>query len=201
MARKSKEEAEQTRQLILDTAMKVFSEKGLAKTTLAGIATEAGLTRGAIYWHFKDKADLLDALWKAQSPELQQAIYATQQLEGDKLKAGMLNTARVLLVEMHDNPKMKMIMQLSFQCFADESLMNNFIEQSREDRALMLAAMESLDASGLLHDHLTPQIAATIFESLLSGICEQWLMHGMPEKNDSEIESYLRSLSLALFSG
>lgn len=199
MARKSKEEAEQTRRLILDTAMKVFSEKGLAKTTLANIATTAGLTRGAIYWHFKDKADLLDALWKAQSPELQQAIHTTQHLDGIELKKGILNIGQVLLIEMHDNPKMKMIMQLSFQCFADESLMTNFVEQSQEDRAQLLAAMESLHASGLLHKHLTPQVAATIFESLLTGICEQWLMYGMPARSDAEIESYLRSLSLALF--
>ncbi|PSW13919.1 TetR family transcriptional regulator [Photobacterium sanctipauli] len=199
MARKSKEEAELTRQLLLDTAMKVFSEKGLAKTTLASIAKEAGLTRGAIYWHFKDKADLLEALWKSQSPALQHAIQATQQLEGIELKQGMLNTARVLLVEMHDNPKMRMIMQLSFQCFADESLMETCIEQSKEDRALMLAAMECLHGNGILHDHLTPKVAATIFESLLTGVCEQWLMHGMPERSEEEIESYIQSLSLALY--
>lgn len=51
MARKTREEAEQTRYLLLDTAEQLFSEKGVSKTTLADIASAAGLTRGAVYWH------------------------------------------------------------------------------------------------------------------------------------------------------
>lgn len=62
MARKTKEEAEKTRQRILDEALKVFSKKGFMRTTLNDIAIEAEVTRGAIYWHFKDKVELFIAL-------------------------------------------------------------------------------------------------------------------------------------------
>ena len=62
MVRKTKEEAQETRNLILDTAEAVFSEKGVSRTTLNDIAKAADLTRGAIYWHFKNKADLFDAM-------------------------------------------------------------------------------------------------------------------------------------------
>lgn len=62
MVRKTKEEALETRNLILDTAEAVFSEKGVSRTTLNDIAKAANLTRGAIYWHFKNKADLFDAM-------------------------------------------------------------------------------------------------------------------------------------------
>ncbi len=62
MARKTKEEAEKTRQSILDAALKIFNQKGFVRSTLTDIAKEAGITRGAIYWHFKDKADLFEAL-------------------------------------------------------------------------------------------------------------------------------------------
>ncbi|OPY28502.1 MAG: DNA-binding transcriptional repressor AcrR [Methanocella sp. PtaU1.Bin125] len=51
--RKTKEEAEVTKEKLLDAALKVFSKKGYATTTLDDIAKEAGVTRGAIYWHFK----------------------------------------------------------------------------------------------------------------------------------------------------
>src|SRR5512139_2504396 len=64
MARRTKEEAQATRNLILDTAEVVFHERGVARTTLNDIAMAAGLTRGAIYWHFKDKADLFNAMMK-----------------------------------------------------------------------------------------------------------------------------------------
>ena len=62
VVRKTKEEAQETRNLILDTAETVFSEKGVSRTTLNDIAKAADLTRGAIYWHFKNKADLFDAM-------------------------------------------------------------------------------------------------------------------------------------------
>jgi len=50
MARKTKEEAEKTRQLLLDCALTVFLRKGYSATTLNDIAEEANLTRGAVYW-------------------------------------------------------------------------------------------------------------------------------------------------------
>jgi len=62
MARRTKEEAAETRQQILDTALDVFSRKGFSRTTFVDIAAPIGLTKGAVYWHFKSKADLLAAL-------------------------------------------------------------------------------------------------------------------------------------------
>ncbi|WP_424359925.1 TetR family transcriptional regulator [Methanocella sp. MCL-LM] len=61
--RRTKEEAEVTRDKLLSAALKVFSKKGYATTTLDDIAKEAGVTRGAIYWHFKGgKADVFNAI-------------------------------------------------------------------------------------------------------------------------------------------
>ncbi len=64
MARKTKEEALKTREAILDAAVQVFSVRGVSGSTLANIAKAAGVTRGAIYWHFRNKEDLLGALWE-----------------------------------------------------------------------------------------------------------------------------------------
>lgn len=62
MVRKTKAEAEQTREAILDAAEEIFFEKGVARTTLDEISRAAGVTRGAFYWHFRNKADILTAL-------------------------------------------------------------------------------------------------------------------------------------------
>jgi TetR/AcrR family acrAB operon transcriptional repressor len=62
MARKTKEEAAATRQALLDAALKVFSQKGYAAARLEDVAEQAGVTRGAVYWHFKNKADLYNTL-------------------------------------------------------------------------------------------------------------------------------------------
>lgn len=62
MVRKTKEEAEQTRKDIIDAARRVFFQRGVVRSTLEQIAREAGVTRGAVYWHFKDKAELFFAM-------------------------------------------------------------------------------------------------------------------------------------------
>ena len=60
MARRTKAEAEQTREQILDAAETVFLRRGVARASLEEIAKAAGVTRGAVYWHFRNKADLFD---------------------------------------------------------------------------------------------------------------------------------------------
>jgi TetR/AcrR family acrAB operon transcriptional repressor len=62
MARKTKAEAEQTRHRIITSSRQVFSRAGVTNTSLEQIAQEAGVTRGAVYWHFKNKADLFLAV-------------------------------------------------------------------------------------------------------------------------------------------
>lgn len=62
MVRKTKEEAKKTRQQIIDAARTVFHRNGVAHSTLEQVAAAAGLTRGAVYWHFKDKAELFLAV-------------------------------------------------------------------------------------------------------------------------------------------
>ncbi|MFA5593422.1 MAG: TetR family transcriptional regulator [Micavibrio sp.] len=62
MARKTKEEAQATRGRILTVAAELFHEKGYVATSLEDIAEAAAMTRGAIYWHFKNKPDLFAQL-------------------------------------------------------------------------------------------------------------------------------------------
>lgn len=62
MARRSKEDAEHTREQLLDAAECLFVQKGVAATSLDDIARAANLTRGAVYWHFTNKQELFDAM-------------------------------------------------------------------------------------------------------------------------------------------
>ncbi|MDZ8118810.1 TetR/AcrR family transcriptional regulator [Pontiella agarivorans] len=62
MARRTKEDAAQTRIDILEAALNVFSENGYSRTTFVDIAAEIGLSKGAVYWHFKTKTDLLASM-------------------------------------------------------------------------------------------------------------------------------------------
>ena len=62
MVRRTRDEAAETRNGILDAAERVFSKRGVSHTSLEDIAKAAGVTRGAIYWHFKNKSELFAAM-------------------------------------------------------------------------------------------------------------------------------------------
>ena len=62
MARKTKQQAQETRRQVIDAARAVFHRWGVNRSSLDRVAQEAGLTRGAVYWHFKDKAELFLAV-------------------------------------------------------------------------------------------------------------------------------------------
>ncbi|MCS4511427.1 TetR family transcriptional regulator [Xylophilus ampelinus] len=74
MARRTKEDALATRSQLLDAAERLFHDQGVSRTALNDIAVAAGTTRGAIYWHFKDKADLFNAMMERVTLPLENAI-------------------------------------------------------------------------------------------------------------------------------
>src|SRR3569833_2810702 len=92
MARRTKEAAQETRAHLLDAAERVFSEKGVTSTSLNEIAVAAGVTRGALYRHFKNKLDLVGALMeRVMVPVNEMSLCAAVQLpkETDPRKATM----------------------------------------------------------------------------------------------------------------
>ena len=80
MARKTKEEAQRTRQLLIESAIQQFALRGVTNTTLTDIADAAGVTRGAVYWHFASKTELFNEMWQ-QQPPLRDLIQPSQAIE------------------------------------------------------------------------------------------------------------------------
>ena len=83
MARRTKEEAQQTRCHIMSTALDLFCSQGLAKTSLTDIARAAELTRGAIYWHFKTKKSCSSPWEELCQPLSHQLDACVSELEPD----------------------------------------------------------------------------------------------------------------------
>ncbi len=90
LARQTKEHAERTRERIVDAAEQVFYRRGIARATLEGIAREAGVTRGAVYWHFADKVELFIAVEnRAKQPyeQMRAALRSSVPRAGNALEA------------------------------------------------------------------------------------------------------------------
>ncbi len=99
MARRTKEDAEDTRQQLLQAAVRVFAEKGVSRSSLQDIAEAAGTTRGAIYWHFKNKADLFNALMDDAILPMEQAM---QRIGHDPSQDPLTELEQALLQTLRD---------------------------------------------------------------------------------------------------
>ena len=74
-----------TRKQILDVSLRLFSEKGFARTSVLDIAHGAGITDAAIYYHFASKRDLFEALFEERG--ITSAIDGLQQVSTDQISS------------------------------------------------------------------------------------------------------------------
>lgn len=63
MARRSKADAEKTREQLLSVAARLFGARGFAETSIADICAELEITKGALFHHFKSKDELFREVW------------------------------------------------------------------------------------------------------------------------------------------
>jgi TetR/AcrR family acrAB operon transcriptional repressor len=82
MPRRTAEEAARTRGAIVDAALALFAERGFAAAQLEEIAARASVTRGALYHHFTDKAELYRVVLQERWDSVMAPVFAA--LEGDR---------------------------------------------------------------------------------------------------------------------
>lgn len=76
MPRRTKEDAQRTRERILSSALALFSKKGYEHTTFTDIAARLKLTKGAVYWHFDSKEKLIEELVRLALAKFRRQIEA-----------------------------------------------------------------------------------------------------------------------------
>ncbi|MFC4252804.1 TetR family transcriptional regulator [Sinimarinibacterium flocculans] len=179
MARRTKLEAAETRDSLLDAAEQVFLERGYARSTLEAIARRAGATRGAIYWHFRDKADVLDAMVTRGRLPLQELICGI----GDSPPEGFLNTLHTLcldaLLELaRDRRRQRVyaILLLRLEDGSSSPETQAYVRRSLEDaRAHLEQLFDRARAAGEIDPDLEPRTAALSLHAYMLGIYCSWL--------------------------
>ncbi len=180
MVRKTKEDALATRDLILDTAECVFQRRGVAATSLQEIAQLAGLTRGAIYWHFQNKADVFEAMMQRVALPLERTLDGDDMLEAaDPLEFLRRAMANMLAQLVHD-PQVQRVFEIATLKVAYVGDLQVLREQriaSRDgcmddlQRVLSLAA-----AQGQIGRTPPPKVAAAGLFALMDGLLYNWLL-------------------------
>lgn len=173
MARRTKEEAEKTRHALLDAAEKVFYKSGVSSTTLEQIAQAAGLTRGAVYWHFKDKGALCDAMMQRiflPQEEILDQLATSKTATLNDLKEAVLCCLRQI---DSDKRRQRVISILFHRCEYLEG-MAFFLKRRNQAKDRMLARsqlmFERAHSVKKLTEPWTPAIAAAALQSLINGL-------------------------------
>jgi AcrR family transcriptional regulator len=181
--RRTKAEAEQTREAVLAAAVQVFLERGVARATFYDIARVAGVTRGAIYWHFRDKLEIFSALEErislpnvAVSTALKSRLASHPGLDPlDELARAIRET----LQELDEDPARRQILTILWQrCEYVEEMLPALQRLQRADAALreQFAGIMTLAAErGRLAPGRSPEIAARALLLLINGSIEDWL--------------------------
>jgi len=186
MARNTKEKALETRDRILDAAEDVFHEKGVSNTSLNDVAQAAGVTRGAIYWHFKNKADLFDAMCRrVRDPMLAMIEEMADEKTADPL--GQLRRAgNVVMQQVVDNPHYRKVLTILFhKCeFLDAS--DPILIQQKDwlgnGMDTIRRVLENAKSKGQLPDDLDINIAGLMLRVTFDGLLNNWLF--MPDSFD-----------------
>lgn len=202
MARRTKLEAQATRQQILDAAEVVFSEKGVARSSLADVATHAGVTRGAIYWHFTDKHDLLNAMLDRVVLPMQavsDALIAAA--SSDPLRDLRESTVRILRQTATDRRAQRVFDIVINKCeLVDDMAVAR--ESSLASRNRCLGTMErgfrAARRRGDLRPGISPRSAAIGLYALVEGLISSWLLapeaFRLPNIAADAVDSYLGGL-------
>ena len=103
MPRKTKEEAEKTRARIKASALSLFVKKGYEHTTFTDIAARLKMTKGAVYWHFETKEDLLVALVREMIEKFQRQLGELPERDLTFMKVAEAMIARA--VRIVEDPK------------------------------------------------------------------------------------------------
>lgn len=180
MVRKTKEEAQATRSRLLDTAELVFEQHGVSGTSLAEIALAAGLTRGAIYWHFKDKADLFNAMMDRVTLPLEETDAAWGSRGADitvgQLRDGFVDLLKKLTVE----PQLRRVFEIATHKVEYVGEMHAVRDRHLAMRNACLLNMERAIRramrSGAMPTGLGPRTAAVGMLALFDGLLQNWML-------------------------
>ena len=180
MARRTKEDAAITREQLLDAAETIFRERGVARSSLAQVAGAAGVTRGAVYWHFRDKSDLCSAMCeRAMMPLETMLSEAGAAKHADPLGA-LRELAVAALSRLARDPRAQAVFEVMLHESEHTAGIPSITERKRRERRHCLVHVESVMqqavAAGQLPADTDTSLATHAMHAYIGGIMNDWVL-------------------------
>ncbi|MBS0461370.1 MAG: TetR family transcriptional regulator [Proteobacteria bacterium] len=203
MVKKTRQEALATREVLLAAALQVFRERGVARTRLSDVAERAGVTRGAIYWHFKDKAELFQAVCERGTMPVEALLaQASQNAQHDPL-AMVRQLALMALTQLAQHADTQAMFDVIFHKCEFTAELAPVVAKNDADRAACLSQVQQLFDQAVVCGQLPSVtdtfLAAQGLHAYMVGLMHEWVLN--PESYDlaacaeSLIDCYLAGLA------
>ncbi|WP_198970867.1 TetR family transcriptional regulator [Xylophilus sp. ASV27] len=202
MARRTKEDALATRSQLLDAAERLFHDQGVSRTSLHDIAAAAGTTRGAIYWHFKDKADLFNAMMERVTLPMENSACRVGQEPADDPVAQIRSAMRNALQLVTHDAQVRTVFEIATHKVEYVGELLALKERHLAVRSECLAHVAEGLRQAAAHEGRTlpvpVELAAHGLHALVDGLIQNWLL--APEAfdlclaGDAVLDLYLSGL-------
>ena len=208
MARRTKEEALETRHKLLDAAEHLFQAQGVSRTSLQDIARRAGATRGAVYWHFRDKADLFNAMMERVTLPMEESFHHENEPKEtpdeaglnaiDRIRLSTVNALRQIVTDMQTRrvfevatQKVEYVEELQAVRLRHLAVRNGFLERIQQ-------SMETAAGQMNLSLPVPASVGAQGLHALIDGLIQNWLLDpqafDLLEVGKCAVDVYLRGL-------
>jgi AcrR family transcriptional regulator len=186
-----------TRESLLDAAEETFRRLGVAATTLDEVARAAGVTRGAVYWHFKGKSELFKALFERNIIPLEQMFELTSRQRHDDPLTALSNVLIDGLRAIARSPRTCALMHILFhRCEAGDAEPDS--PKMQDSDARCIASLERLLQQAVARDQLAPNtdtaLSAHAINAYCSGLVRQWVVEPTSYELDKGAPELVRVL-------
>ena len=204
MARRTKADAKTTRNNLLDAAEQLFQSRGVSHTSLNDIAVAAGTTRGAIYWHFKDKAELFNAMMERVTLPLEQTLvvaYVEQSAHPvAEIRSAMLEALRLIATDEQTCRVLKIATHQVEYTTDMGAVLERHLSVHGGCVARNHAALQRAFAARGQSPPMALDFAARGLQVMVEGLVHQWLLNteafDLQANGRAALDVYLRGLGL-----
>ena len=180
MVRKTKEDAELTRRRIIDAARAVFLARCVSRSTLEHIASHAEVTRGAVYWHFKNKTEIFHAIREQVFLPLIDRMDDTLTMQGNEDPLTQIeNSLCDTINELNENIEMRQTYEIMMiKCeYVDEfaTVLQQILNNCSNITEKIQLAYERAEAQQLLIGKNNPRALAVDTHLFFSGLLHMWV--------------------------
>ena len=175
-----------TRDRILDAAEDVFYDKGYSNTTLNEIAEAASVTRGAIYWHFKNKEDLFEAMCSRVRQPMGEMIEEIVEKDATDPIAQLSKTHEFIMLEVIGNPHYRKVLTILFHKCEFTSETDQIVIQQKAWQTYSKKIIQRILVNAQMKNQLPADLDIELANNLLGfvfkGLLADWLF--MPDSFD-----------------